>query len=63
MTPATLWTYRAAGPTPSLAEALNLGAIHSGTTQDGWDKLTPGMKREIVRTARKKALDRPGKVC
>jgi hypothetical protein len=43
------WTYQAATPTPTLAEALAVKAIAPGTTEREWNQLTPGMKREIVR--------------
>ncbi len=38
-------------PEPTLAEAIELGAIKAGTTEDEWQSLTPGMRREIVRQA------------
>lgn len=40
-------------PTPSHAEAVALGAF-SGT-EDQWHQLSPGFRREIVRTFRKTA--------
>ena len=49
------WTYKAASPTPSYQEALDAGAISPNTTESGWHSLTPGMRREIVHAARKKA--------
>lgn len=49
------WTYKAASPTPTYQEALDAGAISPNMTESGWQSLTPGMRREIVRTARKKA--------
>ncbi len=42
-------------PTPSYQEALDAGAISPNTTESGWHSLTPGMRREIVHAARKKA--------
>jgi len=49
------WTYQAASPTPTYQEALDAGAINPSTTESGWHSLTPGMRREIVRAARKKS--------
>lgn len=46
----SFWMYQADSPTPSLDEAIKIGAINELTTQTEWDKLTPGMKREIVRS-------------
>jgi hypothetical protein len=40
--------------TPTLAEAVAAGAIAAATTPEEWTKLTPGMRREIVRTAKAK---------
>jgi hypothetical protein len=50
MTAKSFWTYQAATPTPSLHEAINAGAIAPSTTPEQWDALTPGMRREIVRS-------------
>ena len=45
------WTYRAATPTPSYTDAVHAGAVNPATmTEAGWQSLTPGMRREIVRT-------------
>ena len=50
------WTYKT-GPIPTVEEALALGAVALGTTEDEWCKLSPGMRREIVRSAKRaKAL-------
>jgi hypothetical protein len=49
------WTYKAASPTPTYQEALDAGAINPTMTESGWHSLTPGMRREIVRAARKKS--------
>jgi hypothetical protein len=49
-TPASFWAYHAGSATPSHAEALELGAIDARTTDDAWQSLTPGMRREIVRS-------------
>lgn len=49
------WTYKAASETPSLEDAIKVGAISSTTTEVEWNKLGPGMKREIVRTAKKRS--------
>lgn len=43
------WTYKGATPTPSLAEAVAAGAMSFDTTDEDWHKLSPGMRREIVR--------------
>lgn len=48
------WTYQAATATPTLAEAIEAGAIRPDTTEAAWLSLTPGMRREIVRTAKKR---------
>lgn len=45
--------YKPSEPTPTLVEAVALKAISPSTTEAEWDKLTPGMKREVVRSARK----------
>ena len=42
------WTYKS-GPIPTVEEAL--GVVALGTTEDEWCKLSPGMRREIVRKA------------
>lgn len=44
------WTYQSATKTPTHAEALALGAIRSDMTEQQWHSLTPGMRREIVRS-------------
>ena len=44
------WTYHASAPTPTYAEALACGAINAAMTETGWRSLTPGMRREIVRS-------------
>jgi hypothetical protein len=49
--PRTFWTYQAATPTPTLEQAIAAGAIAATTTPAQWAALTPGMRREIVRTA------------
>jgi hypothetical protein len=53
-TPKSFWSYQASGETPSLAEAIELKAISAKTTQVEWDRLSPGMKREIVRSKKPK---------
>lgn len=40
------WTYRAATPTPRFEELPE--GVFSGS-RDGWESLSPGMRREIVR--------------
>jgi hypothetical protein len=49
----TYWTYQAATSTPTLAEAIEAGAVKPDTSEAAWNSLTPGMRREIVRSARK----------
>ena len=41
------WTYKASSPTPSYEKAWMLGV--KGTEQQ-WYSLSPGMRREIVRS-------------
>lgn len=53
-TPESFWSYKPATATPSLDEALAIGAISQGTTEDTWQSLTPGMRREIVRSTLKR---------
>lgn len=43
------WEYKPSSPTPSLLDAKWCGAIKSDTTEEEWHKLSPGMRREIVR--------------
>ncbi len=47
------WTYKAATPTPSYAEAWSKG--FNGTEQQ-WYSLSPGMRREIIRSFNKNNL-------
>lgn len=54
-TPKSFWTYQSSSETPSLAEAVSAGAIKKSTTEKEWDTLSPGMKREILRSAQRKA--------
>lgn len=51
-TPSSFWTYQAGTPTPDFDE-IPAGAF-SGT-RDGWESLSPGMRREIVRQFERKA--------
>ena len=53
-TPASFWSYQAASETPTHAEAIELGAIDARMTEEGWQSLTPGMRREIVRSHMRK---------
>ena len=53
-TPKSFWTYQSSSETPSLTEAVSAGAIKKGTTEKEWDTLSPGMKREILRSAQRK---------
>jgi len=50
VTPKSFWSYKASSETPSLEEAIKIGAISSNTTQEQWQQLSPGMRREIVRS-------------
>jgi hypothetical protein len=52
----TYWMYKAASPAPSLADAIWAGAIKPDTTEQDWHKLSPGMRREIVRAKTKNNL-------
>ena len=56
-TPKSFWSYQASAETPSLAEAIQLKTISPNTTEEQWNTLSPGMKREIVRVARKKQTE------
>jgi hypothetical protein len=47
------WTYKASTPTPSWIDAIWCGAISSKTTENEWYQLSPGMRREIVRSKEK----------
>lgn len=46
----SFWTYQSCEPTPSHSEAVALGAF-KGSEAD-WFKLSPGFRREIVRTTK-----------
>lgn len=52
----SFFSYRASEQTPTLQEAIALGAIAPNTTQADWDTLSAGFKREIVRDKRKQTL-------
>lgn len=52
-TPKSFWSYQSSTETPSLEEAIKLGAISSNTTQKEWEQLSPGMRREICRSKKK----------
>lgn len=47
--------YQYSVPVPELSEAIALGAISPKTSETQWHQLSPGMKIEVVRTARKAA--------
>lgn len=49
------WTYQSSDQTPALAEAIAAGAISADTTDQDWHKLSPGMRREILRQASRAA--------
>jgi len=55
------WTYKAASKTPELEEAIKAKAIHPKTTEDDWAKLSPGMRREILRSAQRKGRKAGGR--
>lgn len=48
------WTYKTSYRTPTLSEAIEVGAISAKTTDKEWHQLSPGMRREIVRQATRK---------
>lgn len=48
------WSYQASEPTPTLEEAIAAGAIAAATTDKDWHQLSPGMRREIMRGAKRK---------
>lgn len=48
------WEYKASSSTPSLLDAKWIGAIKPETTEEEWYKLSPGMRREIVRARTRK---------
>lgn len=54
------WTYQSSTPTPSLEEAIKLGAIAANTTEEKWHQLSPGMRREIVRSKQRKSEQKDG---
>lgn len=54
-TPKSFWSYQAATETPSLEYAIAANAISANTTQQQWEALSPGMRREIVRSAAKRS--------
>jgi hypothetical protein len=58
-TPKSFWSYQTSEPTPSLEEAIALGAINAKTTQVEWDRLSPGFKREIVRGQKRRNSQKP----
>lgn len=56
-TPASFWSYQAP-ETPSHAEAVECGAINADKLPaDAWERLTPGMRREIVRSHKRKTAN------
>ena len=50
-TPKSFWTYQACEPTPTVND-LPAGTFNG--TQDQWETLTPGMRREILRDANRR---------
>lgn len=59
MTHEPYWTYQPGTPTPTLEQAIAAGAISPETTEADWHKLSPGMRREIVRSLGKQPLTQP----
>lgn len=57
MSQESYWTYQASEETPALATAIECGAIASSTTENQWHALSPGMRREIVRSTKRKLID------
>ena len=55
-TPKSFWSYQAPDP-QSYDEALACGAITERMTEQGWESLTPGMRREIVRSHLKRVAN------
>jgi hypothetical protein len=53
-TPKSFWSYQASEAAPSLEEAIKASAISASTTQAQWEALSPGMRREIARSAKKR---------
>lgn len=51
------WSYQPSGITPTLEAAIEIGAIANDTTLQQWEALSPGMRREIVRSKLKKTVD------
>lgn len=50
-TPSSFWSYQPGSATPSWQEAVDCGAIKADKIDDAaWQRLTPGMRREIVRS-------------
>ncbi len=47
------WTYKASTLTPDVVEAIWCGAVPVNTTEAEWCKLSPGMRREIVRSKKR----------
>jgi hypothetical protein len=54
---ASYWTYQA-GDIPTYAEAVAIGAVAAGSSEAEWERLSPGYRREIVRSATRAALRR-----
>lgn len=54
-TPKSFWSYQAPEP-PTLSRAIALGAINASTSQAQWEALSPGMRREIVRSQERRAV-------
>lgn len=52
----SFWTYQATEPTPTVAD-LPAGAFRG--TQDEFETLSPGMRREIARAARRQPNTSP----
>jgi hypothetical protein len=47
------WEYKASTSTPTLWDAILIDAVPKNTSEKEWYKLSPGMRREIVRAKSK----------
>jgi hypothetical protein len=56
-TPKSFWSYQASSPTPEHGSAVAAGRFR-GSKAD-WEGLSPGMRREIMRTSSKDKKDEP----
>lgn len=49
------------GATPSLKDAIAAKAVHPKTSEDDWAQMSPGMKREILRSMQRKGRKSGGR--